>query len=170
MIPIRNSQRKHLMCQPIVLSSSDGTKCHTLRSKLRTDENNSLEGRSAPGHPIVVHVHDCYACEGELVKRSLATCSSPKTRRQKYLEQAWTCAVQAIGRLRKDRSAPASRSALIAVSKLIYTRDQNDCDEARVSVYCASVGLSATALRIRMRLGFTMIGIIYLVKAVQPTQ
>lgn len=65
----------------IVLSSSEGTGCHTLKAECKraaglagADENNSLEERGAPRRAIVVHIRDWDACEAELVKRSLATC------------------------------------------------------------------------------------------------
>jgi hypothetical protein len=65
----------------IVLSSSDGTRCHTLKAECEraaafagADESSSLEERGAPRRVIVVHGCDWDACEAELVKGSLATC------------------------------------------------------------------------------------------------
>ena len=41
----------------------------------RADKNSSSEERNAPVRAIDFHVHDWDACEAELVKRSLVTCS-----------------------------------------------------------------------------------------------
>jgi hypothetical protein len=51
------------------------------------------------------------------------------------------------------------KECFVAVSKPIYyARDQNDCDEAWVSVYCASLFVVVLWRCVRMRLEFTKTG------------